>query len=235
MARVAVADGSRAIVATPHWPLDGQTPGALVRELATEAQARLDAEGIPLRVFPGHELEIAWDLGDALAAGNALSLADSRFVLLETPYFEVPIFLRDLVFRLQSQRYRPILAHPERNPRVQHEPGCLEEIVDAGCFLQLNAGSILGLFGPRPRRAAEALLARGWVSIIASDAHGAQLRPPLLAEAARAAGRVVGPAAAAAMVGATPFAVVQDLSPPPAPIPQSPGWLPGLVNRLRGR
>ena len=40
--------------------------------------------------LPGHELEIAWDLADALAAGNALPLADSRFVLLETPYFEVP-------------------------------------------------------------------------------------------------------------------------------------------------
>jgi protein-tyrosine phosphatase len=235
MARLAVADGITAIVATPHWPLEGRTPGPLVRELAAETQERLRAAEIPLRVFPGHELEITTGLAEALAAGDALTLADSRFILLETPYFDLPVFLRDLVFRLQSQRFRPILAHPERNPRVQRDVTCLEDIVAAGCLLQINAGSVLGLFGPRPRRAAEALLARDWVQLLASDAHGAAQRPPLLAEATSAAARLVGPAAAGALVGATPFAIVQDLTPPPMPAAQPAGWLPGLVSRLRGR
>ena len=78
-------------------------------------------------------------------------------------------------------------------------------------------------------------LARDWVQLLASDAHGAAQRPPLLAEATSAAARLVGPAAAGALVGATPFAIVQDLTPPPMPAAQPAGWLPGLVSRLRSR
>ncbi len=232
MARVAAADGIRTIVATPHWPLDGETSGPLVRELAAEAQARLRAEEVPLRVLPGHELQIVWELEESLASGEALPLGDSRFVLLETPYFELPSYLRDLIFRLQGQSYRPILAHPERNPTVQKDPARLQPLVEAGCLLQVNGGSLLGEFGSLPRRTARALMRRGWVQILASDAHSDADRPPRLARAARAAARSVGHAAAQAMIGAAPFAVIQDNLPPALPLEPA---RPGLVERLLGR
>jgi protein-tyrosine phosphatase len=236
MARAAVEDGIRTIVATPHWPVDGAlTAGPRVRELAAEVQERLRAAEVPLRVLPGHELEISWEMHRSLELGEALTLADSRFVLLETPYYGLPPYLRDLIFQLQSRGYRPILAHPERNPNVQHDPTRLEELVDAGCLLQVNAGSVLGRFGPRPRRTAEALLARGWVQLLASDAHNPGTRPPVVAEAVRAAARWVGNEAAQSLVGAAAFAVVQDMMPPSLPAPRPAGWLPSLMGRLRGR
>jgi protein-tyrosine phosphatase len=236
MARLAVADGIGTIVVTPHWPLDGGgTDGPVVRELTAEAQERLREAEVPLHLFPGHELQISHDLVTALAAGRALPLADSRFILLETPYFALPPYLRDLVFRLQSHGYLPILAHPERNPTVQHDPRCLESLVDAGCLLQVNAGSVLGHFGPPSRRAAEKLLARGWVDLMASDAHGAAVRPPLLAAAVRAAARTVGMEAAQSLVGASPFAIVQGLMPPALRLSRESRGLPAIMARLRGR
>jgi protein-tyrosine phosphatase len=236
MAKLALADGIRTIVATPHWPIDGgQTGGARVRELVAEAQERLRAAELPLRVLPGHELQIISNIESALESGEALPLADSRFVLLETPYFELPPYLRDMIFRLESQGYQPVLAHPERNPNVQHDLRCLESLVDAGCLLQVNAGSILGQFGPRPRRTAENLLARGWVQVIASDAHSPTTRPPVLAAAARSAARWVGIEAAQALIGASPFAIVQDLTPPAIRVPRDHRWRPSFMDRLRGR
>lgn len=234
MARVAVADGIGTVVATPHWPLDqNTTAGPRVRELVAEAQERLAAAAIPLRVLPGHELAISWEMDAALAAGEALPLADSHFLLMETPYFGMPPYLRDLLFRLQSRGYRPILAHPERNPEVQQDPKILEELVDAGCLLQVNAGSVLGQFGGRTRRAAMKLLSLGWVQLLASDSHNPAGRPPRLDEAAQVAARTIGSEAAQSLIGAGPFAVVQDMMPAPIRLSrQKSGWLPGLLGRL---
>src|SRR5207302_1037226 len=80
----------------------------------------------------------------------------------------------------------------------------------------------------------EALLTRGLVQLIASDAHSPVNRPPALAEAVRAAARWVGSEAAQSLVGAAPFAVVQDMVPPAPPAPRPAGWLPTLMARLRG-
>lgn len=236
MARLAVADGIGTIVATPHWPLDeNTTAGPRVLELAAEAQERLNAAAIPLRVHAGHELQISWEIDASLAAGQALPLAGTRFLLLETPYFNLPPYLRDLLFRLQSSGYRPILAHPERNPEVQYDVTVLEELVDAGCLLQVNAGSLLGRFGRRTQRAANRLLMRGWVQLVASDAHNTAGRPPKLAEAAREAAKLIGPDGASSLIGAGPFAVVQDMLPPTPRIPRPKGGIAGWMGRLRGR
>src|ERR671939_330455 len=99
MARVAVADGIDTIVATPHWPGDdeGSSRSERVLDLARQVQERLEAEGIALRVFPGHELVILPEIADALEKGEALGLGRSfadgdaepgrtRYALLETPY-----------------------------------------------------------------------------------------------------------------------------------------------------
>lgn len=233
MARVAVADGIGTIVATPHWPLDrNPTAGPRVRALVVEAQERLTAAELPLRVLPGHELAVSWEMEASLATGDALPLGDSHFLLLETPYLGIPPYLRDLLFRLQSCGYRPILAHPERNADVQDDPRCLEELVDAGCLLQVNAGSVLGQFGSRPQRTAMKLMTRGWVQLLASDAHSPKGRPPRLEAAAQMAAKWIGSEAAQSLIGAGPFAVVQDMMPPPFCTPRPAGWLPGLLGRF---
>ncbi len=67
----------------------------------------------------------------------------------------------------------PIIAHPERNNRVQRSPEVLESCIDAGAVLQGTSGSFSRLFRKDSQKTFFELLARGWFSLLASDAHSA--------------------------------------------------------------
>jgi protein-tyrosine phosphatase len=240
MGRVAAADGITTIVATPHWPLNNEAPSAeRVRELAAEVQELFNTEGIEIRVLPGHELMILPESPDELASGRALTIGGtSRYALLETPYHHLPFYLREIVFQVQSRGFTPVLAHPERNPTIQTKPETLQEYLEAGCLVQVTAGSILGSFGASPKRAAEFLLRQGWCHVIASDAHSANSRPPALAAARAAAAEIIGENAAACAVTTTPEEILagQPVRRVPVEIvqPKASG-LGGALKRLFGR
>jgi protein-tyrosine phosphatase len=77
----------------------------------------------------------------------------------------------------------PIVTHPERNPILQKETAKLVSWVDLGCLVQVTALSVLGGFGKRAATTAHALLSKGLVHVIASDAHDPEHRHPKLDEA----------------------------------------------------
>ena len=62
----------------------------------------------------------------------------------------------------------------------------------ACALLQVTADAVSGGFGPFAQQRAIELLERGWVTILASDAHNLEHRPPLLERGRRAAAEIVG-------------------------------------------
>jgi protein-tyrosine phosphatase len=185
MARRAVEDGIDTIVATPHWPYEQDPiPAARVTELMAEVQVELDAAQIPLRLIAGHECVITPELPDELANGKALAFGGKvRYALLETPYHHLPFYLRDIVFQVQSRGFATVIAHPERSPIIQNDPDQLLEYVRSGCLVQVTAGSLTGQWGTASKKTGLTLFRRGLAHIIASDAHSANNRPPVLSEA----------------------------------------------------
>ena len=78
-----------------------------------------------------------------------------------------------------------MLVHPERNRGVMEQPERLREFVDAGCYVQMTAGSLVGQFGPRAQGVAAGLVAQGWVHAVASDGHNLGGRRPRMRDAAK--------------------------------------------------
>ena len=184
MARLAVADGTSTIVATPHQLGNfSQNRGVDIRPRVIELQQRLDAAAIPLRVLPGGEIRIEPGLVDGLARDELLTLGDHRrHVLIELP-FEIYLPLDPILDDLSRRKLVGILAHPERNDGLLRRPELLAPLVDAGCLTQLTAGSLCGTFGPESKELAEWLLEMGLVHIVSSDGHGTRSRRPLLLRA----------------------------------------------------
>jgi protein-tyrosine phosphatase len=181
MARMAVADGIRVIIATPHqlgsFP---QNRGAAIRTAVEQLQHRLDDEQIPLRVVPGADVRIEPDLVARLASGDVLSLGDTgKYVLLELPH-EIFFPLDRLLDELAADGYVGILSHPERNEGILANPQVLQPLVAKGCLLQITADSLRGTFGARCRQLSETLIQRGLAHFVSSDAHGTKHRRPLL-------------------------------------------------------
>jgi protein-tyrosine phosphatase len=58
----------------------------------------------------------------------------------------------------------------------------LFEMIRQGALAQLNAGSLLGNFGPEAQSTAFRLLQHNLVQVVASDAHSLKHRPPVLSQ-----------------------------------------------------
>jgi len=136
-----------------------------------------------------------------------------KVFLLELPHSHVPPGSDKLVRWLLDQNILPMIAHPERNKDIMRKLDKIEPFVEMGCLFQLTASSIAGLFGDQALDTARALLEKGCITILASDAHNATHRPPQLAHGRDAAAEIVGIEMAEAMVTSRPGELVRGQFP----------------------
>ena len=100
---------------------------------------RLDREEIALRLVPGADVHLMPGLVEGLQSGRILSLADSRYVLLEPPDRVPPARLADQFFGLMLEGYHPILTHPERLGWVSLHYALIDHLAQAGVWMQVTA------------------------------------------------------------------------------------------------
>jgi protein-tyrosine phosphatase len=207
MLRDAAEDGITQVIATPHWT---GTPGEMEKlsETLGELRRRLDAAGLKIKLHAGNEVVLVPRLVESLREKQALTLAGSTYVLLETAQLEQGAYTLNALFQLQASGFRVILAHPERVQSWHGYPGEVRDLLQRGCYLQVNGMSLLGGFGKPAKKAAEEYLKRGWVSLLASDAHSPTTRPQLLTPALRRSAALIGEDAARALVDANPARVL---------------------------
>jgi len=229
MARAAEADGISTVIATPHgieWG-SGCTL-AEAEERVAELQKRLAASGVSVTILPGLENYISPDLTDQVVQGTAFALNHTSYFLVELPLQGFPLYTEEVLFQLQAKGLIPVLAHPERNSSLQENHELLAQLVGRGMLAQVTAASIVGGFGTRVRKAAEAFLRRNLVQVIASDAHSTGGgRSPILSEAVAAAAKLVGPIKAEAMVTTRPRAILageEVAIEPPLPAKERRRW-----------
>lgn len=217
-ARMAVEDGIRVCVATPHckegfYVNDRTSVLAAVATLRT----RLVREGIALEVLPGAEVHLCPDLVARVADGRAPTLADNgKTLLLELSLSQYPVELSNLVFELNLAGIHVLFAHPERIKYFQDDPAHYEEVVRLGAWGQITTGSLLGVFGSTAAAFSEELLRKGLVHVVATDAHNTRGRPPRMRESLEFISGVVGETRAEAMATSIPRALL-DGRPPEVP------------------
>ncbi len=208
LARLSVADGIEHAVLTPHI-----YPGRYDNDLASLqapfqyfSAALIDAD-IPLTISLAAEVHCTPELLQMIPQQQIPFIGEYRgesVLLLEFPPAQIPVGGDKLVTWLRNQQVLPLIAHPERNKSVLRDINVIESFVELGCLLQVTAGSLVGGFGPACQRVAEELLRRGWVSVLATDAHNSRHRPPRMTAGYQAASDIVGPQAARELVWGMP-------------------------------
>ena len=92
-----------------------------------------------------------------------------RCLLFETNFISEPYQLKEFIFQLTLQGYRPVLAHPERYQYMSLEKA--EDLRNRGVLLQVNMLSLIGAYGPPIQKLAEKLISKRWVDMLGSDCH----------------------------------------------------------------
>ena len=93
-------------------------------------------------------------------------------MLYELPMREFADDTFDILYEMQLKGLTLIMAHPERYKPIMEKPERINEFIDEGILLQMNAGSIEGKFGKEVKKTAEILLKHNVYNFIGSDAHG---------------------------------------------------------------
>jgi protein-tyrosine phosphatase len=211
MAGIAAADGIQQMCCTPHMfngISDNPHPEEIV-ERVQEFQAAINAKDPNgLRVLPGNEVHVSHEIAEQAKTDRVTRLNQKNYMLVEFPTMTVPIGADELFYRLQLNGVRPILVHPERNSQLQARPSQVAAFIERGVYIQVTAMSVTGEFGAAAKNCADSLLRHNCVHFLATDAHRAERRPPILSRGRDAAAAVIGAEKALKLVWDNPLAVV---------------------------
>lgn len=211
MARLFVADGVGLVACTPHiMPGVYDNEGESILTAIAEFQGALDDAGIDLGLVAGADIHIAPGLAEKLRSGAAPTLAGGRYALIEPPHHVMPPRIETFFFELAAAGFTPILTHPERLTWITRGYDVITRLFDAGVWMQITAGALLGDFGRGPKYWSERMLDEGKCHILASDAHDAIRRRPRMRAAHDAAATRVGAQEAANLVYWRPRAIVEN-------------------------
>ena len=174
MLQEAAEQGITGVIATPHDSRRRVPSGypALLAELQERIQDRCPG----FTLWLGQETCYHEGLAERMKAGQAFTMAGSRYVLIE---FDPGVSYHQLVRglrQLTEKGYWPILAHIERY-RCLKESGT-GELRSMGCKLQMNYESLAGSWLSAEVRWCRRQVTQGAVDFLATDMHRLDHRPP---------------------------------------------------------
>lgn len=211
MMEIAAAHGTTAVVVTPHVIEGEWLPSwekilescAILRRLVLEA-------GLKITVYPGAEVALSRDILNLLIEPGPYCINGSSYLLVELPVLEIPAYADDFLFKLQIRGIIPILAHPERNRELRSNLSKLGEWIEKGVLVQMNAPSLMGRMGNEVTQVAELMLNKGMVHCIGSDAHGIDVRRPILSEVSKKIRDMTGEENMIRLLRVNPSHIIRD-------------------------
>ena len=134
-------------------------------------QEVLKKQGTKINLHSGMEIYITNQMEELLENKKILTLANSRYMLIELPLATNVKYFDYVVYYLEAKGIKPIIAHPERYKCVQKDPDIVEEYIEKGCLIQCNYGSIVNLYGREAEKTIKTLLKTNQVHFLGSDVH----------------------------------------------------------------
>lgn len=163
--------GFKKLITTPHVMSDYyKNTREIVYAGLEQLKEAVSNAGIPVTLEAGAEYYCDYEFEQKIGKEPLLTFSD-KYLLMEISYLQAPDNLDSVLFKLQLEGYKPILAHPERYPFWYHSFEKYEAIKDRGILFQVNLASLTGYYGTGAKRTAERLIERNMVDLFATDVH----------------------------------------------------------------
>ncbi|OPZ94026.1 MAG: Tyrosine-protein phosphatase YwqE [Firmicutes bacterium ADurb.Bin419] len=160
--------GVKTIVTTPHFHKDIYNSDKVLENFY-KIKSRIRDFGVELLL--GYEVFLISSLNDVISKKDKYTLNKTKYLLFELPFDIMPINSNDLLLRLHAEGIVPIIAHPERNIYFVRNTQKFMDFIETGCLVQLDAASLVGVYGSKVQRFAKKLIDLNLVQFVASDAH----------------------------------------------------------------
>ncbi|WP_462280490.1 tyrosine-protein phosphatase [Salinivirga cyanobacteriivorans] len=162
------------LITTPHIMSDyfPNSPETIISGLKQVREA-VKKEGIPVKIDAAAEYYLDYPFFENFDKTKHLAIND-RFLLFELSFLNPPEILNEIIFRIQTAGYIPVLAHPERYSYWFRNFDQFYKLKDRGVWLQLNINSFADEYGVPTRKLAEKMIKADIVDLLGSDFHRPQ-------------------------------------------------------------
>ncbi len=176
MVKDAMAQGVDEMVLTPHHNVPVFVSEEIDAQFEVLKQA-IEKEGLDFNIHLGNEIHVNEESVEGLETGAARTMGDSDYVLMELPFHHYYPFHEAMLFDLQVEGYKVIIAHIERYHIFRKNEQKLGNLIDKGFYGQLTSRYVAEA---KTRKRALRWIEEGFVHIIASDGHNIDKRPPIM-------------------------------------------------------
>ena len=131
----------------------------------------LDENGVHIEIEVAAEYFLDDNLKRLLNNKEPLLTIGDGLVLVEFSMASEPLDFKELLFEMQMQGYRPIIAHPERYVYHERNKEFFEDLKIAGYLFQLNIMSLAGAYGKSVNELARYFIKHQYYDLAGTDIH----------------------------------------------------------------
>ncbi len=163
--------GYKKLITTPHIMNDyyKNTPEIILSGLEDVRKAIAD-NGIDMEIEAAAEYMMDDGFEVKMREGKLLTFGDN-YLLFEMSYMTEYPRLSEVLFYLQTEGYKVVLAHPERYVYWHNNFEKYQELRDRDVYLQMNINSLTGWYSPASKNIAKRLLRHKMIQFLGSDMH----------------------------------------------------------------
>lgn len=163
--------GYQKVITTPHIMSDfyRNTPEIIMAGLE-KVRTACKEQNINIEINAAAEYYLDYDFEQKIETEPFLTFGD-KYLLFEVSYLNAPDNIDSVVFQLQMQGYKPVLAHPERYPFWFKKFEKYEQLIEKGALLQMNINSLTGYYSLDTKKIAEQMIEKNMISFLGSDCH----------------------------------------------------------------
>lgn len=164
--------GFRKLITTPHIMSEfyKNTP-EIIQIGLSELKLALAKEEIDIEIHAAAEYYIDEIFLEKVQQGQKLLTISSNYVLVETGFISKPQMLLEILFEMEMQGYKPILAHPERYQYLVQDKKLVNDLIDRDIYFQMNLLSVTGFYSKQIKTFAELLIDEKKVKLLGTDCH----------------------------------------------------------------
>lgn len=206
MLNMAINEGVNEMIVTPHFNLPVYSNQNVEKQFNILSHYIM-SESIDFKIHLGNEIYLSEESMEGIKNGQANTMANSRYLLLELPYYHFYPFHEWMIAELHERGYEIILAHVERYQIFTNKPEKLKELVGNGIYTQITSRYIME---KKNRNHALKLINDGLIHVVASDGHDILRRPPVMKEAYQIVSRAFGESSAQTLFINNPKLIIEN-------------------------
>ncbi len=159
MLKVAEESGTQKIIATPHYYVGKyEEKYSSVKKKVDYLNKIAKENNINIEIFSGQEVLIHRKTVELYEKGYIGTINNASYMLVEFPMTTWEDYYMDVLYELKIRGINPIIAHPERYKFIHEDISNINKLIEEGYLFQINAGSLVGVFGKESEKISKELI-----------------------------------------------------------------------------